>query len=196
MGSKNQGGNIAFLKAIKKRFRSQNTKVMLFVGLEPFLKVIILYKYTVIYFSGLNMNITFIKPPDPTKPDYKIPFMADLVPAGFPSPAQDFVEKRLDVNELCEVDQQNCFFVTVSGESMINAGIHDGDVLVVNRSLKARHGDFVVASIYGEFTVKELQTKPVVRLMPHNKDFKPIYINAESELIINGVVTSVVRVLK
>ncbi len=142
------------------------------------------------------MNVTFINSPESKKPDYKIPFMADLVPAGFPSPAADFVEKRLDVNDLCEVDQQNCFLVTVSGESMVNAGIHDGDVLLVNRALKPRHGDFVVATIYGEQTVKELRTKPVVRLMPHNKAFKPIYINEESELIINGVVTSVVRVLK
>jgi len=142
------------------------------------------------------MNITFINSPEPTKPDYKIPFMADLVPAGFPSPAQDFVEKRLDVNDLCIPDPPNTFLVTVDGESMVNAGIHDGDTLVVNRALKPRHGDFVVATIYGEQTVKELQTKPRVRLMPHNKAFKPIYINAESELIINGVVTSVVRVLK
>ena len=127
---------------------------------------------------------------------FKIPFFLESVSAGFPSPAQDFVEKRLDVNDLCEVDQKNCFLVTVSGESMINAGIHDGDVLVVNRALKARHGDFVVATIYGEQTVKELHTKSVARLMPHNKDFKPIYINEESELLINGVVTSVVRVLK
>jgi len=143
------------------------------------------------------MNLTFINPPEPTqKPDYRIPFFGESVSAGFPSPAQDFVEKRLDVNDLCEIDQQNCFLVTVEGESMVDAGILDGDVLVVNRSLKARHGDFVVATIHGEQTVKELATKPVVKLLPHNKAFKPIDINEESELIINGVVTSVVRVLK
>lgn len=143
------------------------------------------------------MNLTFINPPELTlKPDYRIPFFGESVSAGFPSPAQDFVEKRLDVNDLCEVDQKNCFMVTVEGESMIDAGILDGDVLVVNRALKARHGDFVVATVHGEQTVKELLTKPRVRLMPHNKAFKPIDINEESELIINGVVTSVVRVLK
>ena len=59
------------------------------------------------------MNVTFIKPPELTKPDYRIPFFGESVSAGFPSPAQDFVEKRLDVNDLCEVDQQNCFMVTV-----------------------------------------------------------------------------------
>ena len=79
---------------------------------------------------------------------------------------------------------------------MINAGILDGDVLVVNRALKAQHGDFVVATIYGEQTVKKLHTRPMVRLMPHNKEFKPIYINVESEPLIKGVVTSVVRMLK
>ena len=79
---------------------------------------------------------------------------------------------------------------------MVDAGIHDGDVLVVNRSFKARHGDFVIATLYGKQTVKQLLTRPVVRSMPYNKAFKPIYINEESELMINGVVTSVVRVLK
>lgn len=147
------------------------------------------------------MNITLIDPSDlqskssGDKP-FKIPFFLESVSAGFPSPAQDFVERKLSLNELCVPDPQNTFFVTVDGESMINAGIHEGDVLVVNHALKARHGDFVVATIYGEQTVKELHTKPVARLMPHNKDFKPIYINEESELLINGVVTSVVRVLK
>ncbi len=143
------------------------------------------------------MNVSLMSPPEPAiKSSYKIPFFGESVSAGFPSPAQDFVEKRLDVNDLCAVDQQNSFMVTVEGESMVNAGIHDGDVLVVNRALKARHGDFVVATVYGEQTVKELLTKPHVKLQPHNKAFKPIYINEESGLIINGVVTSVVRVLK
>ena len=147
------------------------------------------------------MNITLIdladlKPKKQGDNPYAIPFFLESVSAGFPSPAQDYVEKRLDLNDLCIPDEPNTFLVTVSGESMINAGIHEGDVLVVNRALKARHGDFVVATIYGEQTVKELHTKPVARLMPHNKDFKPIYINEESELLINGVVTSVVRVLK
>ena len=151
------------------------------------------------------MSITLIDPTDlsiglqPKKQGdnpFRIPFFLESVSDGFPSPAQDFVEKRLDVNDLCLTDEANTFIVTVSGESMINAGIHNGDVLVVNCALKARHGDFVVATIYGEQTVKELHTKPMVRLMPHNKDFQPIYINEESELFINGVVTSVVRVLK
>lgn len=61
------------------------------------------------------------------------------MPAGFPSPAQDFVEKRLDVNDLCIPDPPNTFLVTVDGESMVNAGIHDGDTLAVNRALKFRH---------------------------------------------------------
>lgn len=120
------------------------------------------------------MNFTLIDPTDLStdlqpKPlddnPFKIPFFLEGVSDGFPSSAQDFVEKRLDVNDLCLTDEANTFIVTVSGKSMINAGIHDGDVLVDNCALKARHGDFVVATIYGEQTVKELHTKPVARLM-------------------------------
>ena len=86
-------------------------------------------------------------------PKQQIPFYSDPVKAGFPSPAQDYVERTLDLNELCIRHPNATFFVRVEGDSMIEAGIYDGDVLVVDRSVDAEHGDIVVAAVGNEFTV-------------------------------------------
>ncbi|SHF60000.1 DNA polymerase V [Marinomonas polaris DSM 16579] len=123
----------------------------------------------------------------------RIPLYVDSVSAGFPSPAQDFVEKSLDLNEFCVAHPNATFYVRAQGDSMIEAGIHSGDVLVVDRSLTARHGDIVIACIHGEMTVKTLELKPNVLLRPKNKAYKAIHITEESELEIFGVVTGVVR---
>ncbi|MCO4785101.1 translesion error-prone DNA polymerase V autoproteolytic subunit [Marinomonas atlantica] len=125
-----------------------------------------------------------------------IPFYVESVSAGFPSPAQDFVERSLDLNELCIQHPSSTFFVRAQGDSMIEAGIHSGDVLIVDRSLSAKHSDIVIASIHGELTVKELQLKPTTVLRPHNKAYPVIPISEHSELEIFGVVTGVVRRLQ
>ncbi len=125
-----------------------------------------------------------------------IPLFMERVSAGFPSPAQDYVEQALDLNELCIKHPAATFFVRVEGDSMYDAGIYSNDVLVVDRSIQAEHGDIVIASLHGELTVKELQLKPVVRLVPRNKNYQPIVIQEDSELDIFGVVTSVVRTMR
>ncbi|RBO82672.1 LexA family protein [Marinomonas aquiplantarum] len=122
-----------------------------------------------------------------------IPLYGDSVSAGFPSPAQDFVEKTLDLNDLCIADPNATFFVRVSGDSMKEEAIFHDDVLVVDRSLTAKHGDVVIACIHGEITVKTLELKPNVLLRPKNKAYKAIHITEECELEIFGVVTGVVR---
>lgn len=122
-----------------------------------------------------------------------IPLYLNHVSAGFPSPAQDYVEDTLDLNELCIDHPAATFFVRVEGESMVDAGIFPGDILVVDRALNASHGDIVIACIHGEMTVKELALNPSVQLIPHNPSFAPIEISEESELDIFGVVTNVVR---
>ena len=114
----------------------------------------------------------------------RIPLYVDSVSAGFPSPAQDFVEKSLDLNEFCVAHPNSTFYVRAQGDSMIDAGIYSGDVLIVDRSLTARHG---------EMTVKTLELKPNVLLRPKNKAYKAIQITEESQLEIFGVVTGVVR---
>ena len=125
-----------------------------------------------------------------------IPFFTMRVSAGFPSPAQDYVEKALDLNELCIKHPAATYFVRVEGESMIEAGILDGDILVVDRSLTANHGDIVIAELSGEMTVKQLELRPQVRLVARNNAYPAIENLEESELAIFGVVTNVVRALQ
>lgn len=128
-----------------------------------------------------------------------IPMFASRVPAGFPSPAQDYVEESLDLNQLCIQHPTATYFVRASGESMLDAGIHNNDVLVVDRSITARHGDIVVASLDHSFTVKQLETSPTLRLMPMNKDseyYRPLDINDGIEFEIFGVVSFVVHALR
>lgn len=127
---------------------------------------------------------------------YHIPLFSSLIAAGFPSPAQDYVEQTLDLNELCIRHPAATYFVRVQGDSMIEAGIFNGDILVVDRSLNPEHGDTVVASVNGEFTVKQLQLRPTIQLIPRNAMFSAIPISDESELSLFGVVTSVVKKLK
>lgn len=122
-----------------------------------------------------------------------IPLFSNRVSAGFPSPAQDYIEQTLDLNELCIKHPAATYFVRVEGDSMIEAGIHADDILVVDRSVNAEHGDIVIAGLYGELTVKELQLRPCVSLLPRNKAYQAIEIAADDELDIFGVVTSVIR---
>lgn len=123
----------------------------------------------------------------------RIPLYEDSVSAGFPSPAADFVEKSLDLNEFCVPHPAATFYVRAQGDSMVDVGIFSGDVLVVDRSITARHEDIVIACLHGELTVKTLELKPDVLLRPKNKAYKAIHINEESELEIFGVVISVIR---
>ena len=126
-----------------------------------------------------------------------IPLFLERVSAGFPSPAEDYIEKTLDLNELCIQHPAATFFVRVEGESMIDAGIFPGDVLVVDRSLRAQHGDIIIASLESEMTVKELHLIPLpVCLLPRNLAYKPILIEEGMVLEVFGVVTNVVRSLK
>lgn len=125
-----------------------------------------------------------------------MPLFVSTVKAGFPSPAQDYVERTLDLNELCIRHPNATFFVRVEGDSMIEAGIYNGDVLVVDRAMNAEHGDVVVAAIGGEFTVKELCTRPVMQLLPRNRAYPAIALHEGEELNIFGVVTNVIRQIK
>jgi len=126
-----------------------------------------------------------------------IPLFLERVSAGFPSPAEDYIEKTLDLNELCIQHPAATFFVRVDGESMIGAGIFPGDVLVVDRSLRAQHGDIIIASLESEMTVKELHLTPApVYLLPRNPAYQPILIQEGMVLEVFGVVTNVVRSLK
>lgn len=125
---------------------------------------------------------------------YKIPVYGNKVQAGFPSPADDYIEGMIDFNEHLIQHPSSTFVVKVTGESMIEAGIHPDDILVVDRSIEPAHGKVVIAVINGELTVKRLHRKDgYIILMPENKYFEPIIIQEESNLVIWGVVTNVIH---
>lgn len=122
------------------------------------------------------------------------PLMASPVVAGFPSPAEQYIEAPLDLNDLLVKKPAATFFVRVSGDSMHDAGIEDGDILVVDRSLDAADGSIVIACVDGEFTVKTFRRdRAGIRLEPANKAYSPILFSDGMELRIFGVVTGLVR---
>ena len=95
--------------------------------------------------------------PTPNAPDVSIPFFSSRVQAGFPSPADDHLEDTLDLNKYLIHHEESTFFVRAQGDSMLDAGIYPGDILVVDKSLDAKNGKIVIAVVDGEFTVKRLQ---------------------------------------
>ncbi|WP_431222082.1 translesion error-prone DNA polymerase V autoproteolytic subunit [Serratia sp. L9] len=135
--------------------------------------------------------------PTPTPEKLFTPLFSDQVPAGFPSPAQDYIHARIDLNEYCISHPNATYFLYASGESMLEAGITDGSMLVVDRSIGAEHGDIVIASVAGEFTVKRLCLRPVAQLEPMNPKYQSIPLREDSdELAIVGVVVSTITRLK
>lgn len=112
------------------------------------------------------------------------------IPAGFPSPAEDFLEKRLDLNEYLIKNKSATFLIKVHGDSMIKAGIFDGDILIIDRSEQPANGKIVLGVLNGEFTVKRIEKrKNSLLLMPENDSFSPIEVTSEMEFKIWGVVT-------
>ena len=143
-----------------------------------------------------NSSIVDFIQPSIQKPT-PITLFGHKVPAGFPSPADDHAESRLDLNEYLINQAESTFFVRIKGDSMIDAGILDNDIVIVDRSKSAAINDIVLASIDGEFTVKVLtKNNKGPYLMPANKEFKPIYIEEGSQFEIWGVVTGSVRKFK
>lgn len=127
---------------------------------------------------------------------YQLPLYASSVSAGFPSPADDYIEGTLDLNEHLIRHPAATFLVKASGASMKNAGIHEGDILIVDRSLPPAHGKIVVAALDGQLTVKRLQKKSgSLWLVPENNEFSPIHVEEGNDLIIWGVVTNVIHPL-
>ena len=96
---------------------------------------------------------------DSTTKNFRIPLLADSVSAGFPSPADDYTEENIDLNEHLISNPFSTFFLRVKGDSMINAGIKNKDLIIVDKSLRARPGNIVIAMIDGEFTIKRLSIK-------------------------------------
>ena len=126
----------------------------------------------------------------------RTPLLLCPVPAGFPSPADDFVERGLDLNEYLIRNAPATFLVRVTGESMVGAGIVDGDILVVDRSLTPEDGRVVVAVLDGELTVKRLRLRGgAPRLVAESDDCRSVEIDECAEFAVWGVVTFALRQL-
>lgn len=126
---------------------------------------------------------------------YKCPLYSSAVQAGTPSTADDHIEAKLDLNELLITSPASTFFVRVTGESMLKAGIHPGDILVVDKSIKPTNGKIIIAAVDGQLTVKRLgkNKKGIYQLMPENPRYKPVLITADNAVHIWGVVTNVIH---
>ena len=125
---------------------------------------------------------------------YQLPLYGCSVRAGFPSPADDYIEMYLDLNSHLIAHPSATFFVKAAGDSMIRAGISEGDMLVVDRSLAAQHGKIIVAAINGELTVKRLSLMDgQMSLIPENPKFSPLHVTEEMDVVIWGVVIHVIK---
>jgi DNA polymerase V len=125
---------------------------------------------------------------------WELPLFLSRISAGFPSPADDYLDKKLDLNEHLIKHPAATFFIKVKGDSMIKAGIHSGDILVVDRSLEPRDKKIVIAVLNGEFTVKRVRKmKDNLYLVSENDDYAPIEIKDGADFEIWGVVVHVIH---
>ncbi|MCG2610170.1 translesion error-prone DNA polymerase V autoproteolytic subunit [Flavobacterium sp. SM15] len=126
----------------------------------------------------------------------EVPFVSSGIKAGFPSPAADFDGTKISLDNIVIKHKDATFYAKASGNSMIGAGIDDGDILVIDRSLEPTHNKIAVCFIDGEFTVKRIQIeKDCVYLMPENNAYQPIKVTQDNELLIWGIVTYVLKSL-
>ena len=129
-----------------------------------------------------------------TKTLMPLPLIKSGISAGFPSPALDFVDLTIDLNRHLIKHPSSTFYGLVKGHSMKNIGIHDGDLLVIDKSLEPVNGKIAVCYLDGEFTLKRIQLeKTYCWLMPENEDYKPIKITEENDFLIWGIVTHVIK---
>jgi DNA polymerase V len=137
------------------------------------------------------MNITIIEQTDPAT-SILVPVLSSSVSAGFPSPAEDYAEDSIDLNQHIVPKPVSTFFARANGDSMIDRGIHSGDLMVIDRAKTPVDGSIVIAAVDGEFACKimDLRNK---RLVSANKAYPPISITDEMDCVIEGVVTHSIR---
>jgi DNA polymerase V len=128
-------------------------------------------------------------------PKLPMPYVGSQIVAGFPSPAEDYLENMLDLNQTLIKNPSATFFGRVKGNSMCDAGVDPGDLLVIDKSLRYRNGALAVCFLDGEFTLKKIKRDPEghVWLMPANNEFKPISVPAEAEFMVWGIVTYIIK---
>lgn len=141
------------------------------------------------------MTISYLgNAPEEDLSSLEIPYFLNTVRVGWPSPADDYVEKPIDLNEYLIKNSAATYFVRVSGDSMVDAHIGDGATLIVDRSIEPTHNKIVIASINGSYACKRLLLKPTVCLMSENPKYSPIIIKQEEELEIAGTVIASINI--
>jgi len=121
-------------------------------------------------------------------------YIEDGISAGFPSPASDFEESRISIEKVVIKNKESTFYAKVSGDSMKDAGLNDGDIIVIDRSEELKNNKIAVCYLNGDFTVKRVKIeKKAVYLIPENKNYKPIKVTEENEFVVWGIVTYVIK---
>ena len=124
----------------------------------------------------------------------RLPFVENGISAGFPSPADDFLDSSIDLNQALIKNKDATFYGRVRGDSMIDAGMNDGDLLIIDKSINPTDGRIAVCFIDGEFTVKRIKIeKDVIWLIAENKNYKPIKVTKEDDFTIWGIVINVIK---
>lgn len=137
-------------------------------------------------------NLIFFQPKQDQS--HSMPLAHTGVSAGFPSPADDFKELRISIDQEVVKNEEATFYARVAGQSMQGAGLDDGDLLVIDRSKEPEDNAIAVCFVDGEFTVKRLKVEAAcIYLMPENPNYSPIKVTEDNQLIIWGVVTYVVK---
>lgn len=145
---------------------------------------------TAILHKGVSIDIYEAN----TTSKLEVPYMDSGISAGFPSPALDFVGQSIDLNQYLIHNPSATFYGRAKGYSLQNAGISDGDLMIIDRSIEPSNGKIAVCFIDGEFTAKRLhKTQDALWLMPENEAYQPIKIEEDNSLIIWGIVTSVIK---
>lgn len=141
---------------------------------------------------SLNSKLAFFIPDDVHSEGQQ--FITSGIKAGFPSPAADFEENKISLDAILVKNKETTFYAKASGNSMTGAGIDDGDILVIDRSIEPKNNKVAVCLIDGEFTVKRIkQEEDLLFLMPENSLYKPIKIEEHNDFIIWGIVTYVIK---
>ena len=123
-----------------------------------------------------------------------LPFIKEGISAGFPSPADDFLDLSIDLNQELIKHPSTTFYGRVRGDSMINAGLNDGDLLIIDKSLEPSNNKIAVCFIDGEFTVKRIAiAKDKIWLVAENEKYQPILVTEDNDFMIWGIVTSVIK---
>lgn len=141
---------------------------------------------------SINQKLTFFLPDDSFSEGQQ--FVTSGIKAGFPSPAADFEENKISLDKIVVKNKETTFYAKASGNSMTGAGIDDGDILVIDRSIEPINNKIAVCLIDGEFTVKRIKIEgEQVFLMPENSNYKPIKIELHNEFVVWGIVTYVIK---